>query len=143
MASKRIPERDFPVSILIKSTPQPITGTGTAHQDFGEYLMTLVPGKKYSRGHIFAIGAHKFVSSNITPDPETGIGRWTEAAFVKRFHDDREYETTPLPTATQNSLTLMPWLNFSKYSAEESGAIYRYLRQRKTIQNKVTAHPES
>ena len=75
-------------------------------------------------------------------DPESGIGRMTEAAFVKRFHDYREYETAPLPTAIQKNFTLMPWLNFSKYSAEELEAIYRYLRQQKPIDNKVTAHPD-
>ncbi len=149
---------DFPVSILIKSAPQPVTGTVTAPPDLGEYLVTLggcigchsqedrgalVDGKQYSGGRVFTIGAHKVVSANITPDVETGIGRWTEAAFVKRFHDYREYETTPLPAATQKNFTLMPWLNFSKYSPEELGAIYRYLRQQKAIPNKVTVHPES
>lgn len=149
---------DFPVSFLIKSAPEPVVGTVTAPQDLGEYLVTiggcigchsqedrgaLVAGKEYSGGRVFAIGAHKVLSANITPDVETGIGRWTEAAFVKRFHDYREYETTPLPAATQKNFTLMPWLNFSKYSAEELGAIYRYLRQQKAISNKVIAHPES
>jgi len=159
VASKRPPtELDFPVSILIKSAPQPVTGTVTAPPDLGEYLVTLggcmkchshedrgaiVAGTEYAGGRVFAIGAHKVVSANITPDPETGIGRWTEAAFVKRFHDYREYEATPLPAATQKNFTLMPWLNFSKYSPEELGAIYRYLRHQKPIQNKVTAHAES
>jgi len=157
--SKRpLTELHFPVSILIKSAPRPVTAPVTAPPDLGKYLVTiggcigchsqedrgaLVDGKQYSGGRVFRIGAHKVVSSNITPDVETGIGRWTEAAFVKRFHDYREYETTPLPAATRKNFTLMPWLNFSKYSPEELGAIYRYLRQQKPIPNKVTAHPES
>jgi hypothetical protein len=37
----------------------------------------------------------------------------------------------------------MPWLQFSRYSAEELGAIYRYLRKQKAIANPVKVHPES
>ena len=27
-----------------------------------------------------------FYSTNITPDPETGIGTWSEAAFARALH---------------------------------------------------------
>ena len=40
---------------------------------YGEYLVTLA------------------VSANITPDSQTGIGRWTEQDFLNRFYQYREY----------------------------------------------------
>jgi hypothetical protein len=67
----------------------------------------------------------------------------TEAAFVRRFQEYREYGEAPLPAATQKNFTLMPWLQYSRYSAEDLGAIYRYLRRRQAAANKVTVHPES
>lgn len=149
---------DFPVSLLIKSVPRPLTGAVSAPADRGEYLVTLgacktchtqevrgelVAGMEYAGGRVFPIAGFTVLSANISPDVETGIGRWTEEAFRKRFYEYREYESAPLPAATQKNFTLMPWIAFSKYSAEDLGAIYRYLRRQKAVGNKVAVHPAS
>lgn len=149
---------DFPVSALMKSAPAPVAGPVAELADRGEYLVKLggcadchtpkergapVAGKELAGGEVFRLGKFTVVSANITPDGETGIGRMTEAAFVRRFQEYREYAGAPLPAATQKNFTLMPWLQFSRYSAEDLGAIYRYLRKQKVVANKVTVHPES
>ncbi len=151
-------EIDFPVSVLIKGAPAPVESPVPEPAELGEYLVKLggcadchsqkengapIAGKELAGGEVFKTGKFTVLSANITPDVETGIGRMTEAAFIKRFHEYREYEQTPLPDATQKNFTLMPWLQYSRYSAEELGAIYRYLRKQKAIVNKVTVHPES
>jgi len=43
------------------------------------------------------------VSANITPDLDTGIGKWTEDHFLKKFYDYKEYAAAarrqrPVPT---------------------------------------------
>ncbi len=151
-------ELQFPVSVLIKSAPAPVESPMPEPSELGEYLVKMggcvgchtpmergapLAGKELAGGEVFRLGKFTVVSANITPDGETGIGRMTEAAFIRRFHEYREYEQTPLPDATQRNFTLMPWLQYSRYSAEELGAIYRYLRKQKAIENKVTVHPES
>lgn len=149
---------DFPVSVLIKSAPAPVESPVPEPADLGEYLVKMggcadchsqkkagatVAGKELAGGEVFRMGKFTVLSANITPDVETGIGRLSEAAFIRRFHEYREYEQTPLPDATPRNFTLMPWLQYSRYSAEELGAIYRYLRKQKAVVNQVTVHPES
>lgn len=59
-------------------------------------------------------------STNITPDPETGIGRWSEAAFVRAMHlgiDRRGNQLYPV----------FPYDHFAKVTEEDIGAIYAYL----------------
>jgi mono/diheme cytochrome c family protein len=151
-------EIDFPVSVLIKGAPAPVENPVPEPADRGEYLVKMggcadchtpkdkgapIAGKELAGGEVFRVGKFTVVSANISPDVETGIGRMTEAAFIQRFHDYREYQQTPLPEATQRNFTIMPWLQFSRYSAEELGAIYRYLRKQKAIANPVKVHPES
>ena len=63
---------------------------------YGEYLVTLA------------------VSANITPDPQTGIGRWTEQDFLDRFYQYREYIEKGSPAVGLESFTLMPLLNFAQ-----------------------------
>lgn len=59
----------------------------------------------------------KFVTPNLTPDPETGhIYAWSEDVFVARFKN-------AVPTASP-----MPWGNFRKMSEDDLRALYRYLR---------------
>lgn len=59
----------------------------------------------------------KFITPNLTPDPETGhIYRWTEDQFIARF---RHAVETPSP---------MPWRAFSKLTDDDLRALYRYLR---------------
>jgi mono/diheme cytochrome c family protein len=65
-------------------------------------------------------------SANITPDDETGIGRWSEHDFVTAvrtgFRPDRTLIRYPMP--------LIP-----DVSEEEAGAIYAYLRTVPPIRN--------
>jgi mono/diheme cytochrome c family protein len=44
-------------------------------------------GKPYAGGRALATPFGTFYSPNITPDPETGIGRWSEAHFLRALRD--------------------------------------------------------
>jgi mono/diheme cytochrome c family protein len=71
-------------------------------------------------------------SANITPDQETGIGRWSEHDFVTAirtgFRPDRTLIRYPMP--------VIPDL-----SGEEAGALYAYLRTVPAIRNSVPRPP--
>jgi mono/diheme cytochrome c family protein len=62
----------------------------------GEYLVraggcfschTAAGGAKLAGGRRLATPFGAFYSPNITPDPETGIGRWTDAQFLRALRE--------------------------------------------------------
>jgi mono/diheme cytochrome c family protein len=64
----------------------------------GEYLVraggcvschTVPGGLPFAGGRALATPFGTFYSPNITPDPETGIGRWTDAQFLRALREGR------------------------------------------------------
>ena len=45
-------------------------------------------GRRYAGGRALTTPFGIYYSPNITPDPETGIGRWTDAQFLTALHED-------------------------------------------------------
>jgi len=153
----------FPVSLFIKTVPKPVGHVPpvdrTNRLKYGEYLVTSVsgcggchtpadkgqpvPGKDFAGGQVFeapSIGTVR--SANITPDPETGIGKWSEDFFVKKFGEYREYAVNGSPKMSgPDQFTVMPWLSFSQLPEEDLRAIYTYLRSLKPVYNAVEIHP--
>ncbi|GMU65475.1 MAG: hypothetical protein AMXMBFR36_17490 [Acidobacteriota bacterium] len=72
-------------------------------------------------------------TANLTPDDETGLGRWTEQEFVAALksgrHQGRGREILPP----------MPWQNLAQLPEEELGAIWAYLRTVPPVRNQVPA----
>src|SRR3954453_19641480 len=65
-------------------------------------------------------------SSNITPDPETGIGRWPEAAFTRAMRSGVDREGRHLyPT--------FPYDHFVNVSDEDDRALYAFLMSRQPV----------
>ena len=69
--------------------------TGSASVSKGEYLAkaadcaachTAPGGKPFAGGRAFKLPFGTIYSTNITPDQETGIGRWSDAEFVRALH---------------------------------------------------------
>jgi mono/diheme cytochrome c family protein len=152
---------DFPLPMLIKSAPQPVTQPVAAPERsdpirYGEYLVTIgvcrechstldkgqiVAGTEYGGGQEFAIGPYLVRSANITPDPEAGIGTWSEQRFIEKFRGYRAFADGEPPKAVQANFTLMPWLALSKLTDEDLKAIYAFLRTVKPVAGKVDVHP--
>jgi len=59
-------------------------------------------------------------ATNITPDPETGIGAWSPAAFRRAMHDGVARDGSHLFPA-------FPFDHFTKMTDEDVDAIYAYL----------------
>jgi len=60
-------------------------------------------------------------ASNLTPDPQAGIGRWNAAEFWRAMHNGRSKDGRLLYPA-------FPYPNFTNITREDSDAIYAYLR---------------
>jgi mono/diheme cytochrome c family protein len=69
--------------------------------------------------------------SNLTSDPETGIGRWSESDFVQTMR-------TGVNPAGIHLHPFMPWHEMKRMSDEELRALYLYLRTTTAIRNEVT-----
>ena len=68
--------------------------------------------------------------SNLTPDPETGIGRWTEEDFVRTMR-------TGVNPSGARLHPFMPWQELRRMSDDDLRAIYLYLRSIPAIRNAV------
>jgi hypothetical protein len=89
-----------------------------------------VPGKELAGGTRFQEGFGVACASNITPDPETGIGKWTDEQIIVAIREGRRPDGTiigpPMPIALYRGL-----------SDADARAIVAYLRARPPVVNKV------
>lgn len=72
-------------------------------------------------------------TANLTPDPETGLGKWTEQQFVETIRNGRHQGRG------RQILPPMPWQAFRNLSDDDLKAIFAYLRTIPAIANKVPA----
>jgi mono/diheme cytochrome c family protein len=70
-------------------------------------------------------------AANLTPDPETGLGRWTEAQFVATLKSGRHLGVS------RPILPPMPWQNTAQMRDDDLRAIFAYLRSLAPIKNRV------
>lgn len=96
--------------------------------------------KAFSGGFVFDLGIFKVTVANITPDSATGIGSWTEDAFVNKFRANSSTEKINTNPGKENSI--MPWAMYGKMKEEDLRAIYAYLRTVQPISNKVEKYPK-
>jgi len=68
-------------------------------------------------------------TSNITPDPETGIGKWSEDEFVRLVR----FGVRP-----DNTVIVYPMVPFPELTDDDARAIYAYLRTVPPIKNAVS-----
>ncbi|HEX6927497.1 MAG TPA: cytochrome c [Longimicrobiaceae bacterium] len=73
--------------------------------------------------------------SNLTPDPETGIGNWSEEDFLRTIRTGVNPEGDSLHA-------FMPWREYRRMTDDDLRAIYRYLRTLKPIRNEVPRREE-
>jgi hypothetical protein len=73
-------------------------------------------------------------ASNLTPEPNTGLGIWTEELFIKALRTGRHWgQARPI-------LPPMPWQNYARMTDDDLKAMYAYLRTIPPVANSV---PES
>jgi len=140
---------NFPFSLLVRTMPSPApplpdkAPEPTDRVAYGRYLTTIascvschtkmergqpVPGMAFAGGLKFTT-RHGDVqySANITPDAETGIGRWTMEQFVARFKNIADADEASLALNGRKN-TEMPWRDYGGMKQDDLEAIYTYLR---------------
>ena len=95
----------------------------------GEYLVraggcfschTAAGGQKLAGGRALATPFGTFYSPNITPDPETGIGRWTDTQFLRALREGVRPDGT-------NYFPVFPYSSFTGITDSDGLAIKAYL----------------
>ncbi|AGH48197.1 MULTISPECIES: cytochrome c [Sphingomonadales] len=83
-------------------------------------------GQAYAGGYPMETPFGTIYSTNITPDPETGIGAWPEAAFRRAMHEGVARDGSHLFPA-------FPFDHFTKLSDADISALYAFFMTRKPV----------
>ena len=73
-----------------------------------------------------------FYPPNLTPDPETGLGKWSEADIIKALRTGERPDGRVLVPA-------MPWQSYAKITDEDARALVAYLKSLKPVRHQVPA----
>lgn len=152
-----IPQREltFPMNIIVRMIPAaaepPMTTPAADAKDYPAYAINaaaclhchtpsahgkIVAGAEYSGGVKFPLADGSVVrSANLTPDDDTGLGKWTKEVFIQRFRAGVEMAKQPALPGKAN--TPMPWSSYGGMTDTDLGAIYDYLRTLPKVTNKV------
>jgi mono/diheme cytochrome c family protein len=90
-------------------------------------------GKSFAGGLALPTPFGTIYSTNITPDQETGIGRWSEAAFIRALRKGVDREGRHLYPA-------FPYDHFTLVSDDDDRALYAYLMTRQPVRARAPAN---
>jgi mono/diheme cytochrome c family protein len=82
------------------------------------------PANAGGRELLTRVGA--FYSTNLTPDPETGIGAWSEAAFVRALREGVSRDGRHL-------FPVFPYTHYTQLDAADIAALYGYFMSRPAV----------
>ena len=94
---------------------------------------TVKDGKAFAGGLPVPTPFGTIYSSNITPDPETGIGRWSEAAFRRAMRSG-------VDRAGYHLYPTFPYDHFTNVNDEDDRALYAFLMTRPAIRAAAPAN---
>jgi mono/diheme cytochrome c family protein len=90
-------------------------------------------GKPYAGGYPMRTPFGTIYSTNITPDIETGIGAWSEAAFRRAMHEGVSRDGSHLFPA-------FPYDHFTKLTDDDVAALYAYVMTREPVSARPPAN---
>lgn len=149
-------QADFPFNFILNTIPKKATpAKRPAETDVvasGKYLVTMaacvechtqveqgqiIPEKMFAGGREFSMPSGLLTTPNITPDKETGIGKWTKEAFIARFRSYADSSYKPHKVGPNDFQTIMPWTMYGGMSEQDLGAMYTYLMSVPPIKNAI------
>jgi mono/diheme cytochrome c family protein len=169
---RELPERSipFPFSMIINTIPEDAAlSPAPASSDtvaYGKYLTNVagcgechtpitkgngppqkIKGMEYAGGFEFPVSWGLVRSPNITPDTETGIGKWTREQFIGKFksyagEDKKKIEMKPPYTKAYHQ-SLMPWTMYAGMTESDLASMYAYLRTLQPVHNQIEKYSET
>jgi mono/diheme cytochrome c family protein len=112
-----------------------LVGRGASLAGLGDCAAchTAPGGKAYAGGYPLETPFGTIYGTNITPDPETGIGRWPQAAFIRAMREGVDRRGRHLYPA-------FPYNHFTLASDEDLQALYAFLMTREPVRNEPPAN---
>jgi mono/diheme cytochrome c family protein len=90
-------------------------------------------GEPFAGGLPLATPFGTIHSTNITPDPDTGIGRWTGEDFLRAMHDG-------VDRAGRHLYPAFPYDHFTRVTALDVAAIYAFIMTREPVRAETPAN---
>ena len=90
-------------------------------------------GKPFAGGYAMKTPFGTVHGSNITPDPETGIGRWSEADFTRALREGVAPEG-------HHYYPAFPYDYFTRLADDDIGALYAFVMTREPVRNTPPAN---
>ncbi|MGV3507876.1 MAG: c-type cytochrome [Sphingobacteriaceae bacterium] len=151
------PELDFPLNFIVNTIPaaanhKPLPSV-SKEVEYGAYMVnaaacfdchtnqkdgTPLEGMDFAGGREFKMPGGSLYTANITPDQETGIGKWTKQEFVDRFKAYADANHSMKAVGKDDFQTIMPWTMYGGMKTQDLEAIYSYLKTVKPVKNQVT-----
>lgn len=140
---------DFPVNFILRlMAKEKRPGTRPPQDDtlaYGQYITTAaacidchtpvntkgapLPGMAFMGGREFPMpDSEPSVSTNITFDPETGLGEWGLDKFIHAFRSYNPATSSPKVLGEGDINTVMPWTMYAGMDTTDLTAIYFYLK---------------
>jgi mono/diheme cytochrome c family protein len=130
------------LSLFAGSTAEAQQKSGDDIVRRGEYLAragdciachTAPEGRMFAGGRAMPTPFGTLYSSNITPDRDTGIGKWTAEDFYKAMHTGRFPDGGLMYPA-------MPFASYTKVTRADSEAIFAYLKSIPPVNQRNREH---
>ena len=124
MAALGSPGAFFSASVIDQQAAHPAAVARGVTAEFGEYYARACVGchgPDWSGGPMPGGAPGDPPAANLTPDPATGLGSWTEADFARALRQGVRPDGSHLADA-------MPWRAFSHFTDDEVAAIWLFLR---------------
>ena len=138
---RKIAVRVFAAAAILAA---PAAAAGPDEITRGEYLAaaagcadchtdTKNGGRPYAGGRPLTTPFGTFYAPNITPDPETGIGRWSNAQFLNALREGVRPDGS-------NYFPVFPYPSFTKITDDDARAIKAYLFAQPAVRQSNHAH---
>lgn len=120
---------------IVQEFPRELVAKGAQLAAVGNCVTchTAKDGKSYAGGFPLDTPFGIVYGTNITPDPETGIGRWSEAAFARAMREGVDREGRHLYPA-------FPYDHFTKTMDEDIRALYAFIMTRAPVRAQTPAN---
>jgi mono/diheme cytochrome c family protein len=116
----------FPAELIAKG--QALAGAG-----YCAVCHTRQGGEPLAGGYGLRTPFGTIYSTNLTPEPQTGIGRWSLEAFTRAMHEGVARDGSHLFPA-------FPYDHFTKVSDDDMQALYAYLMTRPSVRAPAQAN---
>jgi mono/diheme cytochrome c family protein len=115
----------LPAEMIDHTAARPAAVEVAVTREYGAYqAQTCIGchGAGLSGGAIPGVPAEPPYPANLTPDPATGLGNWSEADFFRAIREGQR------PDGSTINPVAMPWPNFAQMNDTEISALWLYLQ---------------